>query len=241
MAARCSYMLMRWIYVFVASWLISFAGHAQKYSTAAGLRVDGNLLGITLKQRVFRTIALEGMLTGNDREMLGTLLLENHYPLIGKGLNFYIGGGGHLGGLDDFGPVMGLDAIMGAELKIPLLRLVVSADVKPAYHISHEETFDYSTAISVRYVLGKEGKNQRQKAKAQRKRKRERLKTRSDKIKEREKQKQAKFKEKHKTKRAKYKEKTKRLKEKNKDKRNKKDDKKTFRDWKLFQIFKKDG
>ena len=71
------------------------ATHAQKYSTAAGLRVDGNLLGITVKQRVFRTVALEGMLTGNDREMRGTLLLENHYPLVGKGLNFYVGGGGH--------------------------------------------------------------------------------------------------------------------------------------------------
>nr|WKN34078.1 hypothetical protein K4G66_16995 [Tunicatimonas sp. TK19036] len=232
---------MRWIYVFIATWFISLAGYAQKYSTAAGLRVDGDQLGITMKQRVFRSFALEGMLTGNDREMRGTLLLENHYPLIGKGLNFYVGGGGHLGGLDDFGPVMGVDAIMGAELKIPLLRLVVSADVKPAYHISHEENFDYSTAISVRYVLGKEGKNQRQKARAQRKRKRERLKTRSDKVKEREKQKQAKLKEKHKTKRAKYKEKTKRLKEKNKAKRKKKDDQKTFRDWKVFKIFKKDS
>lgn len=234
-------MLMQWIYLLTAICLLSGSGYAQKYSTAAGLRVDGSLLGVTVKQRVFKGIALEGMLTGNDREMVGTLLIENHYPLVGKGLNFYIGGGAHLGGLKGYGTVAGVDALMGAELKLPLLRLVVSADVKPAYHISHEEDFDYSTAISVRYVLGKEGKSQRQKAKAQRKRKRERQKTRSAKVKEREKQKQAKLKEKHKTKRAKYKEKTKRLKERNKAKRKKKKDEKTFRDWKIFQIFKKDS
>lgn len=235
-------MNIRWITFLTIAALISSTGYAQKYSTAAGLRVDGNLLGITVKQRVFRTIALEGMLTGNDQEMRGTLLLENHYPLVGKGLNFYIGGGGHLGGVDEFGPVMGLDAIMGAELKIPLLRLVVSADVKPAYNFAYEDKqLEYSTAISVRYVLGKEGKSQRKKAKARRQRLREKEKSKSTKLKEREKQKREKFKEKEKTKRTKYKEKTKRLKEKNKAKRKKKEEEKTFRDWKIFQIFKKDS
>ncbi|MEM9833272.1 MAG: hypothetical protein AAF944_21745 [Bacteroidota bacterium] len=224
-----------------ANCLLSLTGYAQKYSTAAGLRVDGDLLGITVKQRVFRTIALEGMITGNDTEMRGTLLLENHYPIVGKGLNFYIGGGGHVGGINDLGAVAGVDAIMGAELKIPLLRLLVSADVKPAYNFVYEQQrLEYSTAISVRYVLGKEGKSQRKKARVRRQQKRERMKTKSTKIKEREKQKREKFKEKEKTKRTKYKEKTKRLKEKNKTKRKKQKEKekKTFRDWKIFQIFK---
>ncbi len=240
--ARCRNMRnSRWIFFFVVALLSSYAGQAQKYSTAAGLRVDGSLLGITVKQRVFRTNALEGMITGNDIETRGTLLLENHYPLAGKGLNFYIGGGGHIGGVDEVGPVVGLDAIMGAELKIPLLRLVVSADVKPAYNFAYEEKpMEYSTAISVRYVLGKEGKSQRKKAKARRQNRREKEKTKSTKIKEKEKQKREKLKEKEKTKRVKYKEKTKRLKEKNKAKRQKQKEKKTFRDWKLFQIFRKD-
>jgi len=247
MESRCRNMrISRWIIVFAIALLSGYAGQAQKYSTAAGLRVDGNLLGITVKQRVFRTIALEGMITGNDTQTRGTLLLENHYPLAGKGLNFYIGGGGHIGGVDELGPVMGLDAIMGAELKIPLLRLVVSADVKPAYNFTYEEKpLEYSTAISVRYVLGKEGKSQRKKARARRQNKRDKAKTKSTKIKEKEKQKRKKLKEKEKTKRTKYKEKTKRLKEKNRAKRKKKREKqkeeKTFRDWKIFQIFKKDS
>ncbi|WKN40627.1 hypothetical protein [Tunicatimonas pelagia] len=225
----------------VISCLIGLNGYAQKYSTAAGLRVDGDQLGITVKQRVFRTIALEGLLTGNDNEVRSTLLIENHFPLVGKGLNFYVGGGGHVGGVDDFGAVAGVDAIMGAELKVPLLRLLISADVKPAYNfVSEQQRLEYSTAISVRYVMGKEGKSQRKKARVRRQNKREKERTKSSKIKEREKQKRFKLKEKEKTKRAKYKEKTKRLKEKNKAKRKKQKekDKKTFRDWKVWNIFK---
>ncbi|GEM_PF-327811 len=229
------------IVILIISCLVGLDGYAQKYSTAAGLRVDGDQLGITVKQRVFRTIALEGMLTGNDTEIRSTLLVENHFPIVGKGLNFYVGGGGHIGGIDDFGAVVGADVIMGAELKIPLLRLLVSADVKPAYNfVSDQQRMEYSTAISVRYVMGKEGKSQRKKARIRRQNKREREKTKSSKIKEREKQKRFKLKEKEKTKRAKYKEKTKRLKEKSKAKRKKQKEKskKTFRDWKIFQIFK---
>lgn len=242
---RCWNMRRLGIIVLAISCLVGSNGYAQKYSTAAGLRVDGDQLGITLKQRVFRTIALEGMLTGNDSEVRSTLLVENHFPIVGKGLNFYVGGGGHIGGIDDFGAVVGADVIMGAELKIPLLRLLVSADVKPAYNFvsDQQQRLEYSTAISVRYVMGKEGKSQRKKARIRRKNKREKARTKSARIREREKQKRFKLKEREKTKRAKYKEKTKRLKEKSKAKRRKqkeKKKKKTFRDWKIFQIFKKE-
>jgi hypothetical protein len=157
-------------------------GHssAQKYSTAAGIRFGNNQYGITVKQRIFKTVSAEGLLTGNRRELTGTLLLLKHYPILGRGFNAYLGGGAHLGALQDFGPTLGVDAMLGLEMKFPFLPLIISADVKPAYHILHEDWFNFNTAVSVRYVLGKDKKKQRQRTRRRRKRRREREKRREE-------------------------------------------------------------
>ncbi|MFP4091941.1 MAG: hypothetical protein ACLFUB_11455 [Cyclobacteriaceae bacterium] len=164
--------------------LLSLPALAQKYSTAAGIRFGNNQYGLTVKQRIFRTVSAEGLLTGNDRELIGTVLLLKHYPILGRGLNAYVGGGAHMGGLQDFGLVLGIDAMVGLELKFPFLPLIISADVKPAYHILHEDWFDFNTAVSVRYVFGKDKKKQRQRAREKRKRRREREKRRKNRDKE---------------------------------------------------------
>jgi len=72
-------------------------------------------------------------------------------------------------------------------MKVPLLPLVASVDFKPAYHVLHEEWFDLNTAVSVRYIVGKDKKKQRQRARQKRKRKRERRKAREERREKREK------------------------------------------------------
>lgn len=170
--------------------LLSCQAVAQKYSTALGLRFGNQNYGITVKQRIFKTVAVEGLMTAGERELLGTFLVVNHFPILGRGLNLYAGGGGHLGGLKDFGPVLGIDAMVGLEVKLPFMPLTVSADFKPAYHILHEDWFDASTAVSVRYIIGKDTKKQRVKKREKRKRKKERAKRRKERRKEREKRKE---------------------------------------------------
>lgn len=167
--------------------LISSGAFAQKYSTAVGLRVGNGHYGITAKQRIFRTLAAEGIFSAGNQEVMGTLLLQKHFPILGRGFNVYLGAGAHLGGLKDFGPVMGVDAMVGLEMKIPLLPLIASVDFKPAYHMLHEDWFDANTAVSVRYIIAKDKKKQRQKARKKRRRRRERQKRREERQEERQK------------------------------------------------------
>lgn len=177
--------------IIVCVFLLSTQVMAQKYSTALGLRFSNQNYGITLKQRIFKTVAVEGLMTAGEREIVGTFMIVNHFPIIGRGLNFYAGGGGHLGGLKDFGPVLGIDAMVGLEVKLPFMPLTVSADFKPAYHILHEDWFDANTAVSVRYIIGKDTKKQRVRKREKRKRKRDREKRKKERQKEKEKKKEA--------------------------------------------------
>lgn len=196
---------------------------AQKYSTTAGVRISRDNYGFTVKQRVFKSYALEGIIAGSSNEILGTLLLEKHFPLVGKGLNFYIGGGAHMGAIKDFGSTVGADALVGAELKVPFLPLVVSADVKPAYHVVHEDWFDFNAGVSVRYIIGKDTKKQRERHREQRKKRRLREKVRKERVKARQERKEERLKAKIR-------------KLKGKDDQ---EDKKLFEDIHLLQIFKK--
>lgn len=180
-------------------WLVG-ESYSQKYSTTLGVRVSKDVYGVTLKQRVFKSFSVEGIAAGSDREVTGTLLLEKHFPLIGKGLNAYVGGGGHIGMLEEFGPTLGADVLIGAELKLPFLPFVVSADFKPAYQVIHENQFDVNSAVSIRYIIGKENKKQRERAREKKKRKKERMKRKKERSKEKEKKKKQEEKEKRKAK-----------------------------------------
>jgi hypothetical protein len=160
--------------------LLSVSGIAQKYSTAVGLRMGNGRYGISAKQRILRSLAAEGIVSVGNQEVVGTVLLQKHIPLLGRGFNMYIGGGAHLGGLKDYGPIMGVDAMVGLEMKVPFLPFTASVDFKPAYHIIHEDWFDMNTAVSVRYIVGKDKKKQRQRARKKRRRRRERRKEREE-------------------------------------------------------------
>jgi hypothetical protein len=137
----------------------SLAATAQKYRTAAGIRLGKENFGITVQQRLFPKTTLEGIGIFRNREVSATLLAEHHFGLLGPSLNYYIGAGGHVGTQRDQGGFGGVDGILGLEYKIAFSPIVLSLDVKPSVEISNaDDWFRVPTAFSVRYILWKEKK-----------------------------------------------------------------------------------
>lgn len=144
--------------VIAAILLLSSSIYAQKYRTAAGIRM-GNAFGLTAKQKIGKQTTLEGifqvpMRASDDAKL--TLLYEQHRKLIGKRLNFYFGAGMHKGwaaSKDDPDPA-GVSLIAGAE--ISLGRLVLSADYKPSINaISGVRFYEGESGLSLRYIFVK--------------------------------------------------------------------------------------
>lgn len=129
---------------------------AQRYKTAAGVRIGGDEFGLTVQQKILERTTLEGLVMAAPRQVTVTALAEQHFPMLGQRFNYYVGGGLHAGHLKDYGAIYGLDAIGGIEYKVNGLPFLFSADLKPAFHIKHEEWFNLGGAFSIRYVLVKE-------------------------------------------------------------------------------------
>lgn len=136
--------------------LIAFAGAAKSqevtfnnsknYHTAIGLRAGGTS-GLTIKQFMGQSSAIEGIIGVWGRGFSGTVLYEKYAPTGAAGLSWYFGGGGHAAFYsghrlhywndrryeyytsDAFG--LGVDGIVGIEYKIPPIPVAISLDVKP--------------------------------------------------------------------------------------------------------------
>ncbi len=140
---------------------VCMAGMAQKYRTAAGVRIESDRFGVTLQQKLHDQGTLEGIATVGARDYSVTGLYEWHFPILGKRFNYYLGAGAHIGNLKDKGVFTGGDGILGVEYKVNGLPFLLSADIKPAFHINHEDWIQLSSGISVRYVLVKEKKEKK--------------------------------------------------------------------------------
>jgi hypothetical protein len=141
------------------SLLVAHSAAAQKYNTAAGLRLGGGNYGITVQQRVASRITIEGIAGLREREYSGTVLGEYHFGILGPSLNYYFGAGGHLGNNKDTGGFGGLDALVGVEYKVAFLPVVLSFDFKPSYEINSADYARFPTAFSIRYVFIKRKTN----------------------------------------------------------------------------------
>jgi hypothetical protein len=136
--------------------LTSAPATAQKYITAGGVRFETDRLGFTLLHRILPRTTLEAIAMGSQREISGHILARQHFPVIGKRLNFYVGGGLHAGNQKDHGGYSGIDLITGVEYKVNVLPVQLSLDFKPAIHFAHEDWMTPSTGFSLRYVFVKE-------------------------------------------------------------------------------------
>lgn len=139
--------------------LLAPAVQAQKYRTAAGLRLGKNNYGLTVQQKILDKTTLEGLVLAGSREVSATVLAERHFGILGPSLNYYFGAGGHLGNHKDNGGFGGLDALAGVEYKVAFTPIVLSLDFKPTVEFNSEDWARFPTAFSVRYVLIKEKNN----------------------------------------------------------------------------------
>ena len=136
--------------------LTGLSASAQKYRTNIGARLGRDDFGVSLQQKIFEEVTLEGIAGVGRREADLTLLIEKHFPIIGKGFNYYLGAGAHVGTLNNYGGFYGADLILGTELKVPVFPLVLSLDIKPAIHASHSDWFAFDGGFTIRYILVKE-------------------------------------------------------------------------------------
>ena len=139
---------------------------AQRYKTAAGIRVD-NGLNLTVQQYITKGWTVEGILHApliNSRDFGVTLLAEKHRKILFRGLNFYTGAGVHYYWQQNsvreaeeiHDNVVGISGIAGLEASVG--RINVAVDWKPELHLTGDQSraFEWNGAsVSLRYIIEK--------------------------------------------------------------------------------------
>lgn len=137
--------------------------NAQDYKTGIGLRA-GFSSGLTIKHFKSRNVALEGLFTTRWQGFDFTGLYEVHNEAFDvKQLNWYYGGGAHLGfyngrytwwGREGVAyTVVGLDGILGLEYTFDELPVNIGIDWKPALNLVGYYGFWSEGAFSIRFVF----------------------------------------------------------------------------------------
>lgn len=145
--------------------VISFAvlASAQEYKTGIGLRA-GFSSGLSIKHFESNKAAFEGLLTTRWQGFDITGLYEIHGQAFDvEHLNWYYGGGAHLGFYNgnyvSWGTngnaytVVGIDGILGIEYTFSELPINIGIDWKPALNLIGYAGLWSEGAISVRYVF----------------------------------------------------------------------------------------
>jgi len=144
--------------------LLSSVSFGQDYRTSLGLRL-GYPYGLTVKQFLSKTNALEGILASSWGGFVVTGLYENeHWTGQYPGLNWFWGVGAHAGfwdaidhpNIDDdhIGSIIGADFIIGLEYTFDELPVNLSIDLLPTFNlIGYTGWGGLNGAISARYVF----------------------------------------------------------------------------------------
>lgn len=141
--------------------IISLSGttFSQVFERQLGLRL-GTMSGITGKVIMNKKTAIQGTL-GFYKGGVQLYTLLEAYKMLDKSTNqswfLYFGGGAHIGYINGYnrvrrwsnssgyyweeehatGPVFGLDAVMGVEYNIPVVPLVLFAEIKPMVELQN--------------------------------------------------------------------------------------------------------
>jgi hypothetical protein len=143
---------------------ISVYVSAQDYNTGVGLRL-GFSNGLTVKHFLSQRSAVEGLLATRWRGFDITGLYEVHNQAFDvERLNWYFGGGGHVGfwngdntNWGDRGTnytIVGIDGILGIEYNFREVPINLSLDWKPAFNLTGYTGFwGDGGALSIRYIF----------------------------------------------------------------------------------------
>ena len=143
---------------------IKVIANAQDYKTGVGLR-GGFSNGLTIKHFISDRNALEGLISTRWRGVEITGLYEIHNRAFDVDrLNWYYGGGAHIGFYDgvnttwgDVGTpytVVGIDGILGIEYNFSEAPINIGLDWKPAFNLFGDTHFwGDGGALSIRYIF----------------------------------------------------------------------------------------
>jgi hypothetical protein len=145
---------------------ISAITAAQDYNTGVGLRL-GFTQGLTVKHFLSQRSAVEGLLATRWRGFEITGLYEVHNNAFDvERLNWYFGGGGHVGfwngdnangRLGDEGgnyTIVGIDGILGIEYNFKEVPINIGLDWKPEFNLTGYTGFwGDGGALSIRYIF----------------------------------------------------------------------------------------
>jgi len=143
---------------------LSAFANAQAYNTGIGLRV-GPYIGFTVKHFLNEKSAIEGLVSTRWKGIEFTGLYEIHNQAFKVDrLNWYFGGGAHIGFYNgdnaSWGEAgksyanFGIDGILGLEYSFKEVPINLSLDWKPAVNLTGDTGFwgDYG-ALSIRYIF----------------------------------------------------------------------------------------
>jgi hypothetical protein len=143
---------------------ISIFVSAQDYNTGVGLRL-GFSNGLTIKHFLSQRSAVEGLLATRWRGFDITGLYEVHNQAFDvERLNWYFGGGGHIGFWNgdntSWGErganytIIGIDGILGIEYNFREVPVNIGLDWKPAFNLTGYTGFwGDGGALSIRYIF----------------------------------------------------------------------------------------
>ena len=140
------------------------------YSTGVGIRGGGYENGLTIKHFTNSSTALEGIIGFRPGVFVVTGLYEKHAVAFSEpSVNWYYGAGAHIGGIDgnryyrryagdryfyeNNGLLLGADAILGLEWKIPEIPFAISVDVHPRLELARGPYFDIEPAATLRFLF----------------------------------------------------------------------------------------
>ena len=138
--------------------------NAQDYNTGIGLR-GGPFIGFTIKHFLNEKAAIEGLVSTRWKgvEFTGLYEIHNRAFKVDR-LNWYFGGGGHIGfyngNYTKWGTTentytnIGLDGILGLEYNFLEVPINLSIDWKPAINIvGYKGFWGDNGAFSIRYIF----------------------------------------------------------------------------------------
>ncbi len=139
---------------------------AQKYTTAAGIRVGGGI-GLTVQQLLWdnNTAELQIQKGFTNNYTTITALFEQHHGMFSRGTNFYLGAGPHFGHYGSSGKNAGSGSVFGASfiggIELKLGKTLLSFDLKPMLNLAGGNSFfDSQSGVSLRYVFLKAPKKE---------------------------------------------------------------------------------
>ncbi len=151
--------------VIVRTVFLSENTNAQDYKTAIGLRL-GPSSGLSVKHFLNEKAALEGILARRWRGFNLTGLYEINMEIASvTGLNWYYGGGAHVGFWQGYPghpwfndnrsyTVLGIDGIIGLEYNFAEVPINLSLDWKPDLNLfGYKGIWGKDVAVSVRYLI----------------------------------------------------------------------------------------